>query len=53
MTERPPHGIGRVRRHFGADTLPIARLADRTPAWMLTPRAVRRPFLTDPPRISA
>lgn len=48
MTGLDPRGQCRARRHLGADiaTAPI----DRTPAWMLAPRAVRRPFLTDPPQ---
>ncbi|GAB2791339.1 hypothetical protein GCM10027040_16760 [Halomonas shantousis] len=38
--------------HDGAETLPICPatgLTNRTPAWMLAPRGVRRPYLTDPP----
>lgn len=49
MTGHPPRGSARARRHTGADTLTTTRPVDRTPAWMLAPRAVRRPFLTDPP----
>ncbi|MHB0776355.1 hypothetical protein [Halomonas sp. WWR20] len=42
----------RVPCHNGAETLPCrpaTALTDRTPAWMLAPRGVRRPYLTDPP----
>ncbi len=53
MTGHDPRGPHRARRHSGADTLTTQRPVDRTPAWMLTPRAVRRPFLTDPPCIGA
>ncbi|MFC3294293.1 hypothetical protein [Modicisalibacter luteus] len=49
MTGHPPRGRFRARRHIGAETLATSPI-DRTPAWMLAPRAVRRPFLTDPPR---
>ena len=49
MTDHPPRRAARARRHNGADTLTTARPVDRTPAWMLAPRAVRLPFLTDPP----
>lgn len=28
----------------------MATIEDRTPAWMLAPRGVRRPYLTDPPQ---
>lgn len=49
MTGHPPRGPARARRHTGANTLTITRPVDRTPAWMLAPRAVRLPFLTDPP----
>lgn len=39
---------------IGAQTLPFAAgdttVRDRTPAWMLAPRGVRRPYLTDPPQ---
>ncbi|MEA3251447.1 MAG: hypothetical protein U9Q35_07690 [Pseudomonadota bacterium] len=49
MTGHPPRATPRAPRHTGADTLTTARPVDRTPAWMLAPRAVRRPFLTDPP----
>ena len=49
MTDHSPRGRFRARRHIGASTLETS-LIDRTPAWMLAPRAVRRPYLTDPPR---
>ena len=48
MTDHSPCGRFRARRHIGADTLATSPI-DRTPAWMLAPRAVRRPYLTDPP----
>ncbi|SFH90736.1 hypothetical protein [Modicisalibacter xianhensis] len=48
MTGHLPRGRLRARRHIGAGTL-VTSPIDRTPAWMLAPRAVRRPFLTDPP----
>ncbi|MCK0744427.1 hypothetical protein [Chromohalobacter nigrandesensis] len=38
--------------HYGAHRLsymPAGDATDRTPAWMLAPRGIRRPYLTDPP----
>ncbi|WP_162619506.1 hypothetical protein [Salinicola peritrichatus] len=39
---------------IGAQTLSsdagTMTVQDRTPAWMLAPRGVRRPYLTDPPQ---
>lgn len=39
---------------IGAQTLPsiagTIALRSQTPAWMLAPRGVRRPYLTDPPQ---
>lgn len=32
------------------DTGATTAVIDRTPAWMLAPRGVRYPFLTDPPQ---
>ncbi len=49
MTGHDPRGLHRARRHVGADTL-ATDPTDPTPAWMLAPRAVRCPYLTDPPQ---
>lgn len=48
MTDLDPNGQYRAHRHVGDETS-VADPTDRTPAWMLTPRAVRIPYLTDPP----
>ena len=50
MTGLDPRDQHCASRHAGARTLAIDPI-DRIPAWMLSPRAVRRPYLTDPPYI--
>ncbi len=49
------HDMTAITRHFRR--LPVAgsrgRAADLIPSWMLAPRAVRLPFLTDPPFAAA
>lgn len=54
MTGHHLHGYLPLRApcHYGAHRLslmPAGDATDRTPAWMLAPRGVRRPYLTDPP----
>lgn len=48
MTDHRPRGLTRAHYHDGAEMLATC-LIHRTPAWMLAPRAFRRPYLTDPP----
>lgn len=49
MTGHSLCGLFRGCCHNGAKTLAIRSIERTTPAWMLTPRAVRCPYLTDPP----
>lgn len=52
MTDHRPRGLIRAQRHDGAE-MPATCLIHWIPAWMLTPRAFRRPYLTDPPYLEA